>query len=159
MKKILLFCALTIFMGLSARADEYYDLNDHKYSYEDISGGEKTTLFIWATWCPTCRAKLKELTRADMRGDVKINFLDLGETRSKVLKALDSLGVPPERRNHVYRDPFEGIADRFYFVAIPTVVFFKDGKAVYTANSLTPRMLDQIYGPEPKKGEPPAPKQ
>ena len=151
MKRILLFL-LTVFIassGFAQTSETYYDLDDKKYSFEDITSGGKNVLFIWATWCPTCRAKLAELNTGDtLRKDIKIIYLNIGENRSLVLRTLDALKIPQERRKDIFRDPFEAISDRFYFVAIPTVIFFKDGKALKTANSLTARILEAVYGPE-----------
>lgn len=153
MKKILLALTFIMLIMPFARADEYYyDLNDKKFTYEQLISNPKTILFVWATWCPTCCEKVKEFAaEKKMRSDVKIVFLEVGDGRSEVLNTLKHLGVPAATQALFYRDPFQAIAGRFFFNVVPTVMFLQDGKVTKTAHSLTSSLVDQVYPPEKTK--------
>ena len=147
MKKILFASLFIMFIMPFARAGEYYyDLNDKKFTYEQLVSRPKTVLFVWATWCPTCRETVKEFTGTKkLRNDVNIIFLESGEKRPEVLSTIKHLKVPDTMYSSFYRDPFQEIVNRFYINAVPTVIFFQNGKITKTAHTLTNGLIDQVY--------------
>jgi thiol-disulfide isomerase/thioredoxin len=147
-KKILLLLLIfTVLAAPFARAGEYYyDLNDKKFTYEELISKPKTVLFVWATWCPTCRETVKDfIGTKKVRHDVNIIFLEAGEKRPEVLRAMKRLKVPEAMYSSFYRDPFQEIVNRFYINAVPTVIFFQNGKISKTAHTLTSGLIDQVY--------------
>jgi thiol-disulfide isomerase/thioredoxin len=153
-KKIsLLFLLFTVLAEPFVRADEYYyDLNDKKFTYDQLIAKSKTVLFVWATWCPTCREEIKDFTsERNVRQDVNIVFLESGEKRSDVLDTIKHLAIPKTMTSLFYRDPFQEIMNRFFISTVPTVIFFQDSQIVKTAHSLTARLVDQVYPPEKDK--------
>lgn len=154
MKKILLL--LLVFAALAmpfARADEYYyDLNDKKFTYDQLIAKSKTVLFVWATWCPTCCEEIKDFTNTqNVRNDVNIIFLESGEKRSDVLNTIKRLRVPDAMVPLFYRDPFQDIMNHFFISTVPTVFFFRDGQIVRTSHLLTGGLIDEVYPPEKSK--------
>ena len=150
MKKILLFfLVFTVFTVPFARADEYYyNLNDTKFTYDELISKAKTVLFVWATWCPTCRKKVKEFSGTEnRRDDVNIVFLETGEPRSEVLNTIKNLEIPEAMYSLFYRDPFQEIIGRFTIQTVPTVIFFQDGKIVKISHSLSNGLIDEVYPP------------
>lgn len=153
MKKVLLVLIATIIVLPFARASEYYyNLNDKKFTYDELIAKPKTILFVWATWCPTCRKRVQEFTKeGNTRNDVNIVFLESGEARSVVLKTMKELDVPQSKQNLFYRDPFQEINHRFFISTVPTVMFFQDGRVVKTTHGLTARLIEQVYPQEKNK--------
>lgn len=154
MKKILLL--LMIFAALAApfahASEYYYDLNDKKFTYDQLVAKPKTILLIWTTWCPICRKTIKRFTGTkNLRDDINIVFLDSGERRPEVLASIKQLQVPEAMYSLFYRDPFQEIMNHFYVAAVPTVIFFQDGKIVKTAHTLTSGIIEQVYPPEKNK--------
>ena len=151
MKKILLLLLMFTVLAtpMTQAAEYYYDLSDTKFTYDELLSKSKTVLFVWATWCPTCREKVKEFTStANLRDDVNIVFLEAGEKRSEVLSTLKYLEVPETMYSLFYRDPFQEIMNRFSITVVPTVIFFQDGKVVKTSHTLTSGLIDQAYPPD-----------
>lgn len=123
-----------------ARADNtapYFKLNGIKGNTVKLTDykGKNAILFFWTTWCPFCRAELKELNRryAEFGKDgVALLVINVGENQSKVESfiANTALVIP------VFLDQSSAIAYSYDIYGVPTYVFIdKAGKIVLRENA------------------------
>lgn len=148
MKKLI----LTLFLCLIAFSAFASNPNFSAYdgaviSYKDMVSQGNTILFVWATWCPSCRVQLDKLSReASFMEDYKVFFINIGERKSTVARFIEGRDISETVRERIIFDQQASLADKFSIVTIPTYIFFKDGVAVRKSYFLDSQLLNDIYG-------------
>lgn len=101
---------------MSATEAKYITLTDANFNQEVLQSPIPVLVDCWATWCGPCRmiAPLIEELAAEYAGKAKVAKLDVEESPN--------------------------VAAQLNIQSIPTILFFKNGKAV-----------DQVVGAVPKK--------
>ena len=93
------------------------DVNMTKYR-----DGKKAIIFFWATWCPHCRAALKDLNqhRFDIaKKDIKLILVDLGEGAAEVTDHMKKHKLDMD----VFLDTDNSLAEPYGIVGVPTFCF------------------------------------
>ncbi|ACV63070.1 thioredoxin [Desulfofarcimen acetoxidans DSM 771] len=91
------------------------EVNQSNFESEVLKASEPVVVDFWAPWCGPCRSMapvIEELAK-DFEGKAKIAKLNVDENQA--------------------------LAGQFGVMSIPTLIFFKDGKAVDTVVGFTPK--------------------
>lgn len=132
--------------ALSETAPEFKlsSLSGKNVSLSDFKG-KPVILFIWATWCPYCRAELSNLEKS---------YQDIKKSGAELL-AIDS-GEPKERVNKYLKDrkiEFPVLLDvdsrvsyAYNVIGIPTLVLVDaQGKMQFQGNNLPDDYLQILF--------------
>lgn len=97
------------------------------------AGGRPVVVNLWASWCPPCRREMPMMMDvAASRSDVAVRFANQGETRSTIVRYLESQQLPT---NGVVLDRSGVLMGGFGLLGLPSTLFFAaDGRlmAVHT---------------------------
>lgn len=91
-------------------------------SLSDFREGKKTIVFFWATWCPHCRAALKELNKDReqiAQKGIKLAIVDVGESAREVKAYTDKNKIGLE----VFLDENEEVSGEYGIIGVPTFFF------------------------------------
>lgn len=152
MKKIPILLFLLCFLSFSSWAQDavFHSLDGEKLSYEEITAHPKTVLLLWTTWCPACRQEIARINNADCSLYEGINFfyINLGEHRILVEKALTDLELKECVSEKVLLDTNVFLARKFSVAAVPTFIFLKEGVPVYKSYFINPELINRIFKDE-----------
>ena len=150
MKRIILvlmfFCCLTP----SFAAERMFPtLDKESVSYEKLISQKNTILFIWATWCPTCRRELEKLSRERIFFEgIDVWYINTGEAAPTIERYATAKKLSDGIRDRIILDTEGYIAQRFSVTAIPTYIFFKDGEPIFKSYFLNDEVLEKVFGKE-----------
>jgi len=150
MRKIIIFLILFCFSsGVFAGTNQLYKLNGDSLSYEELISAPKTVLFIWAAWCPSCKAEFKRLSQecSNFEG-VKIIYVNAGEPKSKIEDFIKSNGTKDCAKEKVVLDPELILSRKFSIFAIPAFIIIKDGKVVHKSYFINQELIDTVFKSE-----------
>lgn len=105
--------------------------------------GKKAIVFFWATWCPHCRAALKELTEKKdelEKSEIKLVLVDLGEDPDLVKGYIEKNSVP----FIVFLDERNELAEPYGIVGVPTFFFVNKNGIVKDVGHSLPDNYDVI---------------
>jgi len=91
------------------------EVNQSNFEAEVLKSSQPVVVDFWAPWCGPCRSMapvIEELSN-DFAGKAKVTKLNVDENQA--------------------------LAGQFGVMSIPTLIFFKDGKAVDTVVGFTPK--------------------
>jgi len=100
-------------------------------------------IFFWATWCPYCRAALKELNnekdQIEEKG-IKIILVDLGETESEVGRYIKANKIDLT----VFLDEESFLNDPYAIIGVPTFVLVNSQGIVKAVEHALPPNYEEI---------------
>ena len=91
------------------------EVNQSNFEAEVLKSSQPVVVDFWAPWCGPCRSMapvIEELSK-DFAGKAKVTKLNVDENQA--------------------------LSGQFNVMSIPTLIFFKDGKAVDTVVGFTPK--------------------
>ncbi len=148
MKKIILLLSLfCLSFSCLAAEKKFSTLEGETISYEKIIAQPKSILFIWATWCPSCRRELTKLfqKRIFFEG-VDVWYVNTGESKSIVDEFVKVKKITDSVKKKIICDKKSRIANKFSVAAIPTYLFFKDSELVFKSYFLNDNVLKKAFG-------------
>lgn len=153
MKKIFIFLGLISILfsvfameNISNGSGQLVTLGGKVLSYEELTASPKTILFIWSTWCPSCRVTINDLAKkcATFK-DVKIFYVDTGEKASTLDNFLRRKDPGKCVKDNMVLDEEAVIANRFSVFAIPTFIFLRNGELVYRSHVIDDTLIKQVF--------------
>ena len=150
MKRIILVLVFFCFLVPSFAAERIFPrLDKEGISYEKLISQKDVILFIWATWCPTCRRKLQKLSKDRIFfEDVDVWYINTGEEKSTVERYATKTELNSSIRDRVILDKAGYIAQRFSVTAIPTYIFFKNSEPILKSYFINDELLKKVFGEE-----------
>lgn len=106
--------------------------------------GKRAIVFFWATWCPHCRAALKELNRdreAIMQKGIKLVMVDVGESAREVKAYTDKNKIGLE----VFLDENEEVSGEYGIIGVPTFFFVGEDGVVKDVQHHMPDDYETIF--------------
>lgn len=147
MKKIIFLISLFVFL-FTATAQEInlLTLDGEEISYTKLVSKPKTVLFIWTTWCPSCRKEMKRLSNEciSIRG-IEIKFLNAGQSNSKVKRFVKSNKINGCISDKIVLDTQNILARLYNVSAIPNYIFLQDGKFIYKSYFFTEKLAKMVF--------------
>lgn len=148
-KLIIILITLCLLSPCFAAEKTFYTLGDESISFEKLISHPNTILFVWATWCPSCRRELKSLSQKRIFFEnVNVWYVSTGEKESVVRRYADAKKMASTVRNRIILDTDGYIAEKLLVSAIPTFIFFKDGQPIYKSYFLDNELLEKVFGEE-----------
>ena len=150
MKRIILTLMFFCFLAPSFAVERTFaTLDEENISYEKLISQKNTILFIWATWCPSCRRELEKLSKERIFFEgIDVWYVDVGEKASAVKHYANAKKLSDSIKNRIILDKNGYIAQKFSVTAIPTYIFFKDGQLVSKSYFLNDEVLEKAFGKE-----------
>ncbi len=150
MKKIILLLLLLCFCAPAfADGEVFYTLDDKPIPYAEMTSYPKTILFVWTTWCPSCRRQLERLSLEQVFfDDINIWYISAGENKSTVTRFVNSRKLNNRIKERIVLDKNILIAQKFSISGIPTFIFLKDSKPVYKSYFLNSAILEKVFSEE-----------
>jgi len=147
MKKLVIFLILLSFLSPAlAQPEVFYKLDGTSLSYEELVTPKKAVLFIWTTWCPSCRNEFKRLAKkCSLFGDVKILFVNTGEQQAKVNRFIETMDLKECIKKNIILDNNSVLARKFAVFSIPTFIIIKNGEPVYRTFFVNEELLDAAF--------------
>ena len=109
----------------------------------DFSAGKPTIVFFWATWCPHCRAALKELNKDSeqyAKKGIQIALVDVGEQSREVKAYAEKNKVALE----IFLDEDETISEKFEIIGVPTFIFVNAAGVIKDVQHELPNDYEKI---------------
>ena len=111
-------------------------LSGKSASLSEVVKDKRSILFFFATWCPHCRAQLKEIAarKAELQKEgIQVILVDIGEPKNKVAEFLTTRGMD----NDAFLDVDSFVAETYQVLGVPTLVFIgMDGKVRFVEYGL-----------------------
>jgi len=150
MKKFVLVLMFFCFLAPSFAAQiTFSTLDNEKATYQELISKENTVLFIWATWCPSCRRELEKLSRDRIFfEDINVWYVNTGEKKSVVERYVTTKDLNNIIRDRIILDQEGYIAGKFSVNTIPTYIFFKNGEPVSKSYYLDDEILEKVFKEE-----------
>ena len=150
MKRIILILMFLCFLAPSFAAEIIFDtLGEERIAYEKLISSKNTILFIWATWCPSCRRELEKISEARIFYEaIDFWYVDTGERASTVKSYVKEKKLTDNIRDRIILDKKGYIAQKFSVIGIPTYLFFKNGKQVLSSYYFDDQLLEKVFGKE-----------
>ncbi|MDD5432331.1 MAG: TlpA disulfide reductase family protein [Candidatus Omnitrophica bacterium] len=134
---ISLFFCLNPLFAQNAPDFKLNDISGKEVSFSSLKGNKPVILFFWTTWCPYCRAELKELMNlsGDFKKDgVELLVIDVGEEKYKVESFLKARSL----NLNVLLDNDSSVSQSYELLGVPTYVFItKAGEIALKDNSFS----------------------
>ncbi len=118
-------------------------LSGAETALSDFREGKKAIIFFWATWCPHCRAALKELNRdreAIAQKGIKLVIVDVGESARDVKSYVNKNKIGLE----VFLDEEETLSEQFGIIGVPTFFFVNEAGVVKDVQHYLPDDYEAI---------------
>jgi len=148
-KLIIILIALCLVSPCFAAERTFYTLDNEAISSEKLISYPNTILFVWATWCPSCRRELKLLSQKRIFFEgVDVWYISTGEEKSVVMRYADAKKLTSTVKDKIILDKEGYIAGEFSVSAIPTFIFFKDGQLVFKSHFFNNEVLKRAFGKE-----------
>lgn len=150
-KIILILCAVFLLTAVSltrsGAADtkiNYITLSGKRLSEQEFSGGSRTILFFWTTWCPYCRTQIKYIKDRteyiESRGG-SVFMVNIGEEQGKVMDFADKMGI---KHDNVILNRSSSLGRKYRILGFPTYVILRSGSEVDRLNSMTSEYLEDF---------------
>ena len=147
MKKVIILISL-FFISLTAHTEDiiFSTLNGKEISYQKLVSKPKTVLFVWTTWCPSCKKEIKRLSKEcfSVRG-IDIKYINVGQSESKVKKFLKSNKIKDCISDNIILDKQSIIAQLYGITGIPSYVFIKNGKPIYKSYFFNEELAEMVF--------------
>lgn len=149
-KKLLILFICLISLGFKSDDYKFSSLNGDLITYKElITESRNTVLFLWTTWCGSCRNSLKTRNINDNQNkNIKFYYINLGESKRTIEKLSKRMNLKQSINDDIILDIKSALARKFRVMFVPTFIFFKDGEVVYQSNSISDRLLVELYGDE-----------
>lgn len=150
MRRIVLILVFFCFLVPGFSAEEKFPTLDHKgIYYTKLISSKNSVLFIWATWCPSCRRELEELSRERVFFEnVDFWYVNTGEDAATVKSYVEAKRLSDSIRDRIVLDQQGYIAGKFSVISIPTYIFFKDREPVFRSYFLNQEVIEKVFGKE-----------
>mgnify|MGYP000456879812 CR=1 FL=1 len=127
--------------------NQFYKLDDEKISYDELlSHSPYTILFLWASSCSYCLIELKKANRRkESFKDVQFYYVNLGENKYTVEKAVELLKLSLNIKKNIVLDREGILIKEFNIVSIPTYLFLKDGNLLYKTHFINRSLIEEIF--------------
>ncbi|MDP2652982.1 MAG: TlpA disulfide reductase family protein [Candidatus Omnitrophota bacterium] len=129
------------------------DLGGKDVNFASFREGKSSIIFFWATWCPVCEEKLKELSakreELEQKG-VKVLLVDLEETPKEVRSYLDNNKVAID----VVIDEKSSVAETYNIFGVPTLIFVDAAGVVQAVEHDLPENYLSILSVPPQPDQP-----
>ena len=147
MKKIVLILMFFCFLTPSFAAQRTFStLDNENIDYQELISKENTVLFIWATWCPSCRRELGRLSEKRIFfKDISVWYINTGENKSSVKAYTNAKDLNSTIKNKIILDQEGYIAQKFSVTGIPTYIFFKNGEPAFKSYYLDNELLEKVF--------------
>lgn len=150
MKKLIFLLIFLFFLPLAFTEDQTFKkLNGDNITYNQLVSAENTILFVWATWCPSCRQEILHLTQnySDPE-NINIFYVSVDGKEKIVQSFFKQNNLDDKIKKKVIIDGSGFIAQKFSVFAIPTYVFLKNGKLRDRSHYLNTRLLEEVFKPK-----------
>ena len=118
-------------------------LNGKPMNMTQFRDQKSAIIFFWATWCPHCRAALKELEQQkdqiEKKG-IKIILVDLGETEKEVGRYIKTNKI----NLTVFLDEESSLNDPYAIIGVPTFVLVDSDGIVKAVEHALPPNYEEI---------------
>lgn len=125
------------------------DLDNQPQKFSDISRGQDTIIFFWATWCPHCRSQLQELKNGVAqleKSGINVLLIDLGEDAGTVRPFLAKGRIEFK----TLLDLGGEVADQYKVIGIPTFVFVDKQGMIRAVENFLPKDYLDLFSEEKK---------
>lgn len=156
MKKSIGILAAVLTLLLAANCALAEDLfSAYDFNLEDIDGKQVSlsslkekagaVLLFWTTWCPYCRAELKQLDASSgqfAKDKVEVLAINVNESPALVAKYVKDhqLGL------RVLLDKDAKTANTYGIFGVPTYIYIdKESKIAYLGNSFSPEKYNKLF--------------
>lgn len=149
MKRLILSLLIFFFIAIPGHTAErvFPLLNGKSISYKALLSPKNAVLFIWATWCPSCRRELGKLAQKSIFFEtIDIWYVNTGESISAVEAYAKDRSLSDRLKSKIVMDREGYIAGRFSITTIPTYVFVKDGQIILKSHFLDDNLLERVFG-------------
>lgn len=146
--KLIVCLAVGFFIstGVFAQQGQLFSLSGKPISYTAAVAKEKTILFLWTTTCPYCVAGLKQFNKEGFDGyDAQIYLINMGDDLEAVNDLTKRLGLKDFLKEHILADPNLTLSERFTILGVPTIIFLRNGKPIYTAYTIDKDFVKEVY--------------
>ena len=109
--------------------------------------GQTAIVFFWATWCPHCRAQLKELNlqgQAIEKKGIKVILVDIGEAKEQVQAYADKNKI----MFAIFLDEDNAVADKYGIIGVPTFFFVNTKGVIKEVEHYLPENFEAILKKE-----------
>jgi len=97
-------------------------LSGQKISLTQYRAGKSAIIFFWATWCPNCHKRMKELNESAEQiknKGIQVILVDIGENAEVVNSYVKRYKVPYD----VFLDEGSKVAEDYNIIGVPTFFF------------------------------------
>jgi peroxiredoxin len=119
-------------------------LNGKDINMTQYRDGKNAIIFFWATWCPHCRAALRDLNQKReeiAKKEIQLILVDLGESENEVRSYVDRNKIGLE----VFLDKEASLAEPYGIIGVPTFFFVDKKGLVKAVKHSLPENFDQIF--------------
>jgi len=147
MKRFFILLILLSFLSPAlAEPELFYKLGGKSLSYEELIAPKKAVLFIWTTWCPTCRSEFRRLSKeCSLFNGVKILLVNSGEEEAKVKKFIEAMDLKECVKKNIILDSNSVLSRKFAVFSIPAFIIIKNGEPVYRTFFVNQELLDAAF--------------
>ena len=148
MRKLIFVLIFSFFLPLAfAKEQAFKKLSGDSITYNQLVSAENTLLFVWATWCPSCRREILHLTKnyEDLES-ISIFYVSVGEKEKIIESFFKQNNLDDKIRERVIVDERGFIAQKFSIFVIPAYVFLENGKFLDQSYHINAGFLEKMFG-------------